>query len=283
MNLDKILTHKFPQIRSAYTEKDTMLYGLGVGACTDPLDVGQLGFVYEGNLQALPSLSCVLAHPGLWVKLPELEMNWLKLVHAEQRFELFQPLPKAGEVNASHSVVGVLDKGPEKGALMDFVKTLHSPEGELLGKVTSTYLLRGDGGCGNWGELSAPLDVVPDTEPSGCFTQPTLAISALIYRLSGDYNPLHADPEVAKQAGFDKPILQGLCTYGVACLSIVRALCGNNASKLKSMGARFTKPVYPGETIKMEYWLESGGEVKFRCISVERDVVVLDRGRALIV
>lgn len=283
MNLDKINSRQFPEIRSTYTQKDTMLYALGVGACSDPMNEAQLGYVYEGNLQALPSLSCVLAHPGFWIKEPELEVNWVKLVHAEQRFELNQPLPSEGEVIGNYKVIGGVDKGAEKGALMDFVKTLHTSEGELIGTVTSTYFLRGDGGCGNWGEMSAPLQGLPDSDPTGSFTLPSLDIAALIYRLSGDYNPLHADPKIAKQAGFDKPILHGLCTYGIGCLSLVRALCDDDASRLRAMGARFTKPVYPGETIKTEYWLGEDGKVQFRCLSVERDVVVLDRGAATIV
>jgi acyl dehydratase len=109
---------------------------------------------------------------------------------------------------------------------------------------------------------------------------PTLPIAALIYRLSGDYNPLHADPAIARKAGFDKPILHGLCTYGVVCHSLVRAICNNDASRLRGMGARFTKPVYPGETIRTEYWSGEGSTVRFRCKSVERNELVLDRGIA---
>jgi acyl dehydratase len=283
MNLDRLLKRHFPEVRAAYTQRDTMLYGLGVAACQDPLDEQQLRFAYEGSLQALPSMSCVLAHPGFWIREPELEANWVKLVHAEQSFELSAPLPSDGEVTGKYRITGVMDKGPQTGALMYFEKSLYTTSGALLGKVNSTYFLRGDGGCGNWGQPCAELPTLPTRAPAGSVDVPTSPIAALIYRLSGDYNPLHADPAVARKAGFDKPILHGLCTFGVACQSLVRALCANDASRLRYQGARFTKPVFPGETIRTEYWTSAGGAVQFRSLSVERNEVVLDRGTASVI
>ena len=283
MNLDKLLSRPFPDQRYTHTKRDTMLYALGVGVATDPLDTRELKFVYEDGLQALPSQCCVLAHPGFWIKEPELELNWVKLVHAEQSFELDAPIPVEGEVVGKYRVTGIVDKGADKGALMYFEKALHKPDGARIGVVRMTYFFRGDGGCGNWGTPGAELPATPSAPPSGTIELPTSPISALIYRLSGDYNPLHADPAVAKKAGFDKPILHGLCTYGVACQSLVRALCDYDASRLRSLGARFTKPVFPGETIRTEYWLGDGGLVQFRCLSVERNEVVLDRGVATLV
>ncbi len=282
MNREQMLSKVFPEIRAKYTTRDTMLYALGVGACRDPLDSRELQFVYEGKLQAIPSLSCVLAHPGGWIMAPELEVKWVKLLHAEQHFNLQKPLAPAGELTGTYKILGVVDKGPDSGALLYLQKTLHSVDGETVGTVDSTYFLRGDGGCGSWGTAGAVLPSLPDSAPSGSIDMPTLEISALIYRLSGDFNPLHADPEVARKAGFAKPILHGLCTYGVACQSLIRAVCDYDASRLRGMGARFTKPVYPGETIRTEYWLGNGGHVQFRCLSVERNEVVLDRGTASI-
>jgi acyl dehydratase len=281
MNLDKLTSHIFPEIRATYTRRDTMLYALGVAACQDPLNVDELKFVYEGALQALPSLACVIAHPGFWIKAPELAVNYVKLVHAEQYFVLAATLPAEGEVIGRYRVTGVVDKGEKSGALVYFEKSLHTPDGALLGTVESTYFLRGDGGCGNWGAPARELPAVPTAPPAGGIDMPTLPVAALIYRLSGDYNPLHADPAVARKAGFEKPILHGLCTYGIACQSLIRALCGFDASRLLSMGARFTKPVYPGDTIRTEYW-QTGDAVQFRCLSVERNEVVLDRGIAQI-
>lgn len=280
MNRDKLLSKVFTDIRAAYSKRDTLLYALGVGAATDPLNAQELRWVFEKDLQALPSLSCVLAHPGGWIMAPELEVNWVKLLHAEQHFNLLMPLPAEGEVIGKYRITGLVDKGEAGGALLYLQKSLHTPADELIGTVDSTYFLRGDGGCGPWGEPGIELPVVPTTAPDGTLDMPTLPIAALIYRLSGDYNPLHADPAVAKKAGFEKPILHGLCTYGVACQSLVRALCGFDATRLRSMGARFTKPVYPGETIRTQWWNGANGNVQFRCLSLERNEIVLDRGVA---
>jgi acyl dehydratase len=283
MNRDRLLSRVFPEIRAPYNRRDTMLYALGVGAAQDPLDARDLRFVFEKNLQALPSMSCVLAHPGAWVTEPELEIQWVKLLHAEQSFDLVRPLPADGEVIGNYRITGILDKGPETGALLYLEKSLTLPDGSAIGTVGSTYFLRGDGGGGNWGEKGVEPVPVPETAPSGSIDLQTLPIAALIYRLSGDYNPLHADPEVARKAGFDKPILHGLCTYGVACQSLVRALCNHDATRLRGMRARFTKPVYPGETIRTEWWTGADGTHRFRCLSVERNVVVLDRGSVRVV
>lgn len=283
MNLERLVTRVFPDIRAGYTQRDTMLYGLGVGACVDPMNPEDLRFVYEADLQALPSMSSVLAHPGFWIKEPELGLNWVKLVHAEQRFELDAPLPAQGEVIGRYRVTGVVDKGPDKGALMYFEKALHAPNGDRLCTVRMTYFFRGDGGCGNWGQPDPELAPVPEGAPSGAVEIVTSPLAALIYRLSGDYNPLHADPALARKAGFDRPILHGLCTYGVACQSLVRSVCGNDASRLRTMAARFTKPVLPGETLRTEYWQGADGGIRFRCVAVGRNEVVLDRGTARLV
>ena len=282
MNRDKLLAKVFADIHAPYSKRDTMLYALGVGAAQDPLDPRDLRFVFEKELQALPSYSCVLAHPGSWVMEPELEFNWVKLLHAEQHFNLVRPLPAEGAVIGSYRITGLLDKGPDKGALLYLEKSLKLPSGEAIGTVSSTYFLRGDGGCGNWGEVGAELPAVPDSAPDGTLDLPTLPIAGLIYRLSGDYNPLHADPAVARKAGFEKPILHGLCTYGVVCQSLVRAVCDFDATRLRGMGARFTKPVYPGETIRTQWWKGADGQFQFRCLSVERNEVVLDRGVATV-
>jgi acyl dehydratase len=280
MNLEQLRNWKFPELRAVYAKRDTMLYALGVAACQDFLNADDLTFVYEGALQALPSMSSVLAHPGFWIKAPELGINIVKLVHAEQHFHLSIPLPAEGEVIGSYRVTGVVDKGEKSGALVYFEKTLHQTDGTLLGTVESTYFLRGDGGCGSFGQAGRELPSLPTDAASGSIDMPTLPIAALIYRLSGDYNPLHADPAFARKAGFDKPILQGLCTYGIACQSLIRAAGNFDASRLVSMGVRFTKPVYPGETIRTEYWSHADGTVQFRSLSIERNEVVLDRGVA---
>jgi acyl dehydratase len=280
MNLEQLTTLELPEMRAAYTRRDTMLYALGVGACQDPLNSRELKFVYEDALQALPSLSCVVAHPGAWIVKPELAVNYVKLVHAEQYFHLAVPLLPEGELVGRYRITGVVDKGAAAGALVYFEKSLHRPDGTFVGTVESSYFLRGDGGCGDWGRPGRELPPVPSSPPTGSVEIPSLPIAALIYRLSGDYNPLHADPIIAKKAGFEKPILHGLCTYGIACHSLIRALCPDDARRLAGMGARFTKPVYPGDTIRTEYWTSGDGRIQFRSVSMQRNEVVLDRGIA---
>lgn len=280
MNRDKLLGRVFADIRAPYAARDVILYALGVGAVQDPLDARELRWVYEKDLQALPSMACVLAHPGHWVAEPELGLDWVRLLHAEQSFDLRRPLPPEGVVIGSYRITGLVDKGPEKGALLYLQKTLRLENGDAIGTVGSTYFLRGDGGCGAWGVADPELPAVPARAPDGAIDLPTLPAAALIYRLSGDPNPLHADPAVARKAGFERPILHGLCTYGVACQSLVRALCDFDAARLRGMRARFTRPVFPGETIRTHWWVERDGAVRFQSRSVERDEVVLDRGVA---
>lgn len=247
MNLDALTNHSSPEIRAAYTKRDTMLYALGVAACQDPLDADGLKFVTEGAVQALPSLSA--------------------------------PLPAEGEVTGRYRITGVVDKGAHSGALVYFEKSLVDADGAALGSVESTYFLRGDSGCGSWGAPGREFPTIPNGASAGYLDVTTLPIAALIYRLSGDYNPLHSDPALARKAGFERPILHGLCTYGIACQSLIRMVCGGDPTRLLGMGARFTKPVYPGDTLHTEYW-RSGDAVQFRCSSVQRNEVVLDHGIA---
>jgi acyl dehydratase len=282
MNRDQVISLHFPEVQQRYGVRDTMLYALSVGACQDSLAAGDLRLVYEAGLQALPSMASVLAHPGLWVKQPDLGIDWLRLVHAEQSFEMQRPLPAEGLVTARHHVTGITDKGIDKGALLNFRKSLHAEDGGLVGTVDSVYFLRGDGGCGSFGEPGAELPTTPTRDADGSVDIALSDSAALLYRLNGDYNPLHADPAVARKAGFDRPILHGLCTYGVACQSLIRGVCDYDATRLISMGARFTKPVFPGETLRTQWWRGDGQWLHFRCISVDRGLVVLDRGQARI-
>jgi acyl dehydratase len=284
MNLERVSTHIFPEVRHRYTERDTMLYALGVNACQDPLNERELSFVYEGaGLQALPSYVCVLARPGFMLHAPGLEIDWSKVLHAEQHFELHAPLPSAGEIVSRCRIRGVLDKGPKIGAFLYVESTLLTATGTALATVGTAMLLRGDGGCGSFGVAGPELRAVPAGAPDGAIDIGTPPTAALLYRLSGDDNPLHADPASARRAGFERPILHGLCTYGIAGHALIRALADYDATRLEAMSARFVRPVYPGETLRIEYWTgEQSGIVHLRCSSLERELIVLDRGTARI-
>lgn len=280
MNLEKILNYQFKSLEQTITPKDCMLYSLGIGLGADPVDPQQLQFVYEENLKAFPSQSVVIGHPGAWIAAPELEVNWLKLLHGEQTIEQIKPLQPGKTYVGNYRVLGVVDKGADKGAIVYQEKTLTDKEtGEHTSTITSSYFCRADGGCGSSGYEPPAQVAMPDREADKSVTIATAENAALIYRLSGDYNPIHADPVKAKKAGFEKPILHGLCSFGVATRAIVEACCDYNPEKLEFVGLRFSAPVYPGETIKVDLWQE-GDHINFAATVLERGVKVLNQGLA---
>jgi len=277
MDIERITDLQLGPNVQRYHVKDTILYALGLGYGAHPLDEAELRYVYEDGLRAVPTMCCVLSHPGFWMKDPIYKVNWVKVLHAEQAFTMHRPLSASGEVRADFKVIGIEDKGPDKGAFLHVEKTLYDvADGARLATVRSTNFLRGDGGQGSAGTPVQPAEPLPVGSPDRVVEIPTLASAALVYRLSGDWNPLHADPRVARQAGFDRPILHGLCTYGVACRAILRAYCDDDPERLHAMFARFSAPVLPGETIRVEFY-EGGGTLRFRAIAKERGSVVLDR------
>ncbi|MGN1285788.1 MAG: MaoC/PaaZ C-terminal domain-containing protein [Bradyrhizobium sp.] len=282
MNLEAVRSLRFEPVTQSYTRRDTMLYALGLGYGSDPLDPAQLDFVYEADLRTVPSICCVLAHPGFWAKRPELGIDWLKLLHGEQSFDIHSPIPAEGTVTANYEIAAVADKGAGKGAILHLVKTLDdATAGTRLATVRSVLFLRGDGGSGGFGNVPAEPPAIPEQAPSQTTEIATLPQSALIYRLSGDYNPIHADPDAAAKAGFDRPILHGLCTLGVATRAVIATFAGSRPERLASLSARFSRPVFPDETIRTEFFA-TGRQLRFRSRAVERDTVVLDRGTAVL-
>lgn len=281
MQLDKVVNRHFPENRQRYDDRDTILYALGVGFGAEPLDPGHLRFLYEDGLVATPTFANVLGHPGFWAKEPEYGIDWRRLLHAEQRLTLHRPLPPAGEVIGRHDVMGVRDKGVGAGAfLYQRKQVVDAASGEPIASVVTSLMLRGDGGCGDHGEAPPELEKLPEGEPDKVVEVRTLEISPLIYRLSGDRNPLHVDPEVARHAGFERPILHGLATKGFAGYALLKAFCDFDPSRLKAMALRFSRPVLPGDRIRFEFWSQDDGKVRFRARVPDRDLVVLDRGTA---
>ncbi|MBO0766465.1 MAG: MaoC family dehydratase N-terminal domain-containing protein [Hyphomicrobiaceae bacterium] len=277
---NKLLNWQFPEIEHTYTEKDTILYALGLGCGSDPDKLDDLRFVYEKDLVALPTMAVVLAYPGNWLESEESTVDYRKLLHGEQYLTLHRTIPPAGTVVGRTRVVDILDKGKDKGAVLYSERTIFEKvSGAPIATLTSAGMLRGDGGFGGKpGPQPAPHRL-PESAPQMAVDLRTHANSALIYRLSGDRNPLHADPRAAAAGGFKAPILHGLCTFGVAGRALIMACCGGDPARLKSMQVRFSAPVFPGETIRTEMWPE-GGRVSFRARVVERDVVVLNNGLA---
>ena len=290
MAIDYRRLHDWPfgEVEQTYDEMDSMLYALGVGYGHDPMDERQLRFVYEKDLLAVPTLAVVLATPGFWVKDPNSGVDWVKVLHGEQSLTLHRPLPTAGTVIGRSRVVGIVDKGRGKGAIIVQQRTLHDKaSGQLLATLDHLTFARGDGGFseipgnGPAGGDPAPAakPATPETPPQIVCELPTLQQAALIYRLCADRNPLHAEPAVARAAGFDRPILHGLASYGVAAHAILRSCCDYDPSRLRSIGLRFSGPVFPGETIRTEIWRD-GTRVQFRARVVERDALVLSHGIA---
>ena len=266
---------------ATYTKEDTILYALALGFGADPVDEKQLRYVYEDGLEALPTLAMVIAYPGFWMKRPEYGFEWQKVLHAEETVEIHAPLPIEGMLAGETVVEEVVDRGAEKGCFVYLRKELKNAKGNAVATVMSTTLARGDGGFGGPNKPRERMPGPPDRAPDAVCELPTLPQSALLYRLCGDMNPLHADPKIAADAGFERPILHGRCTMGVAMHALLRSCCDYEASRLKSMQVRFSAPFLPGETLRTEIW-RNGDAVQFRSSAVERDVVVLNIGSARI-
>ena len=283
LHYDACRNWKFEDIVHRYTERDTMLYALGVGYGSDPTDRGELRFVFEGGLQAVPTMATVMGSPGIWWKDPRTGADPVKLVHGEQDLRIFASLPAAATIVARNRVVSITDKGPGKGAIAVLMRELFVQDsGVKVAESRNVTFLRGDGGFSAGGGASDPspeaLAPVPERTADLTVSYPTLLQAALIYRLSGDYNPLHADPDFAARAGFDRPILHGLCTYGMAARAVIEKVLNFDAGRLKRIAVRFTSPVWPGETVRFELWRESDTLVRLRATVDARTVVVLNNG-----
>lgn len=281
LDYDLIKAWKFADVRQAYTEKDAILYALGIGLGADPLDESQLAFVYEKNLKVFPGMAAVLGYPGFWMQDPRAGITWVKLVHGEQRMAFHRPFPVAGEVVGRSRVTHVVDKGADKGALVVVERKLYdAADDALLATVEQTTFCRADGGFGAGDAAPEALPKTPSTPPDHVCVLPTLPQAALLYRLNADPNPLHVDPQVARQAGYPRPILHGLCTYGVAMHALVKTLCAYDPDRLAYLNARFSAPVFPGETLVVDIWGRAAGIVQFQAKVAERDIVVLSNGIA---
>jgi acyl dehydratase len=277
---EKLLALKIPEVEHSYGPKDCMLYALGVGLGLDPTDEAQLGFVYEKTLKVLPTMAVVIGYPGFWAKELDTGIDWVKVVAGEHSLTLHKPLQPSGTVTSRTRVLEIVDKGAGKGAIIYSERTIDDKaSGERIATIVQTTFCRGDGGFGGPPREQRPAHPIPERAPDLVCDLPTRPETALIYRLSADPNPLHAEPAVAKAAGYPRPILHGLATFGVAGHAILNRMCGYDPGKLTAIAGRFSAPVFPGETIRTEMWRD-GKVVSFRARVVERDVVALNNGRA---
>ena len=255
--------HVFP-----YTWKDAALYALGIGAQVD-----ELPFLYEntpGGLRVFPSFAAVVAGGLILDFVNQIEGS--RFLHGEQRIRLHQPLPPQGKIVATGRVAEVFDKG--KAAVIRFESQGHTEDGRLLfDSEHIAFHLGGGGFGGDPGPKTEPLNPPDGVEPSFRVSYKVPENQAALYRLSGDLNPLHLDPEYAKQGGFQKPILHGLCTYGYATRAIVNGLCGGEVTRFKEFKARFSDVVYPGETLTTEGWPTQEGRYLIQ-VRTERAIVI---------
>lgn len=287
MNLEAVRAWRRTVVHD-YTLQDAALYALAIGAVCDPLDARQLRLVDEVGQLAVPSMASVIASPGFWARDEKsMEIDFARLVHAEQRVSLEKELPAQGRVVGISRVTRVVDKGAGKGALITVCKTLQSEGGERYGQAQQVFFCRGDGGFSASGADDLALDDVPmpaleampirapDRHERCCVR----ADAALLYRLCGDRNRLHIDPQVAQRAGFARPILHGLATYGFAAIAAIRAYANSDAERLVSLDARFSAPLYPGEEVEFRMW-DEGAHVALEGYVVARNATVISHARA---
>jgi acyl dehydratase len=259
-----------PQV-FAWNDRDTLLYALGVGAGID-----DLAFTTENShdieQQVLPTYAVIACLPfAAAAKIGS--FNFAMLLHGSQGIRLYEPLPPAGKLSVVAEVADIQDKGEGKNAIVMLKATGTDPEtSKVVAETFTTAVIRGEGGFGGQPGQRPVAPAIPDREPDARIALPTREDQALIYRLSGDRNPLHSDPWFARElAGFPKPILHGLCTYGVAGRALVAELGGSDATKVTGIDARFTSPVFPGETLTTSIWRTEAGRAVFRTEASDPD------------
>jgi acyl dehydratase len=274
---DRLLNWEFPVTEHACSARDAMLYALGVGLGTNPTDGTELTYLYERDLAVLPTMAAVICHPGPWYADPGTGIDWVHVVHGEQSLQIHQPLVAASTLRCHTSVVDVEDKGEGRGALVRWQRRLvDAATGEPVATADSTLFCRKDGGFGGSPRPKKVPTPWPEGEPICSVQQHISPRAGLIYRLSGDYNPVHIDPKVALDAGFDRPILHGLCTFAHATWAVLREVADGDASALVSVAARFKAPVYPGQDLRTDLWRD-GTTIRFRSYA-GADTLVLDSG-----
>lgn len=284
IDVDQVKGYQFPLKQFVYTERDVSLYALGVGAAADPMDADELKFVYEFSPKFTPLPTMAVTFPfdaiGTITSVPGMHFNPMMLLHGEQRLELLRPLPTRATLTNQATIRAVYDKG--SGAVLVIEATSLNEQGEAVCRNTSQVFIRGLGGFGGERGPSGARNVAPERPPDAVFRQKTLENQALLYRLAGDPNPLHADPTMAALGNFPRPILHGLCTFGFAGRAVLKQFAGNDPSRMQSIECRFTRHVFPGETLVTEMWQADEEKVLFQVRVEERDEVVLANAAAML-
>jgi len=276
VNYKQLRSWRFEDRLDTYTVRDSVLYALSLGYGDNPLDPQDLCFIYEQDTLAVPTLLATVGAPGAWATNPALGIHWVKLLHGEHRMTFHAPVPAAASVTSKTRVTHVIDKGADKGALVVTTREISDAQtDQLLATVEHVSFLRADGGFGQGDQPLAALPKTPSRAPDAALFVSSTPQSAALYRLNGDLNPIHVLPEMALKAGFERPILHGLCTYGMAARALIKHFCPAHPDHLRAIAVRFSSPFFPGETLRVETW-RTGSEIQFRALAHERDVVVLD-------
>jgi acyl dehydratase len=267
----------------AYTDREVMLYAYGIGLGADPMDEKELAFVNEAcatprALKVVPTFASVAA----WGAGPgEMNLNRVLVVDGERDITFHQPLATAAHIIADSSVREVYDKGKDKGVVISHQTVLKSEKGDKLATLVASRFARGDGGFGGPNLTQPEPHKMPSRTPDKTVDISTRPDQALIYRLCGDRNPLHSDPEFAKKAGFPQPILHGMCTYGITCRGVLQTYADYDPAAFKQHAVRFSSPVYPGETVTMELW-KDGNVISFEAKVKARGVTVIKSGKTVL-
>jgi len=268
----KALAHEFPQGEGQYQPDDVILYHLGIGAGVPATDSGELEYTYEKNLKVLPSFPMVVNAGGVDIfNTPGVEFDPALILHAEQDIEIHRPLPPEAKLTGKGRIADLFDKG--NAALLITENNVRDETGEPLYTTRTSLFLRGEG---DFGGPSGPgaVNAPPAREPDGIVGSPTLPQQALLYRLCGDKSALHCDPEFAAKGGFDRPILHGLCSYGIVCKAVVDRVLGGDVTKVARYQARFSGVAYPGETYVTSYWKQAD-RILIEAKTKERDAIVI--------
>jgi acyl dehydratase len=277
----QVLDHRSSPQTWVWNDRDAILYGLCLGFGSDPTNERALQFVYEQQLKVVPTLPTILA----WIAEPtftQLGVDPITALHGEQKIELHRPVPIPVRVSVQGSVVDVYDKGSARGAI---VITRHVitdlADGLPIATLTTTCFGRGEGGCGGSAENMPTPHAVPARTPDVSIDFSTRPDLALLYRLTGDRNPIHALPQVAHAGGFARPLLHGLCSFGITCRAVLETYAEFDPARIASHQARFSSPVFPGETLTVDLWREAE-IVSFEARIKDRGVTVIKNGKSVL-
>jgi len=280
VDYEKLIALREERVPHRYEERDSLLYAVSIGMGRDPLDKRELLYLFENYpLRTIPTQAVVVARQKLiW----DVGLDVGKFLHAEQRLTIHRPLPTAASLLADAWVSEVYDKGTEKGSILEIQGVVREADIEdPLFSWSSLIFARGDGGIGGSSRKSPAAHPIPDRAPDVVAVAETRPDQALLYRLNGDRNLVHVDPDLARSAGFHQPILHGACTYAIACREVLKHVCDYDHTRIRTFDVRFTAPVFPGEHVQTEIWIE-GEVVSFRSSAVERGIRVLDHGQCLL-